>query len=71
MIAAVPGSLVIDQHLNFAGVRSFLDCLRVLETDSERLLHHHVNAVLRARFHDPPVIICIRVDQNGLRMNLL
>src|ERR1700758_839414 len=71
VIAAVPGSLVIYQPLNLPGVRGFLDRQRVLETDSERLLHPHMHAVSRAGFHYPPVIVSVCVNQNGLRMNFL
>ena len=71
VVAAIPGSFVVDQHLNLTGVRGLLDCESIVETDGERLFHHDVDAVTGADFDYAAMIVSVGVDQNGLGAGFL
>ena len=71
VIAAVPGSFVIHQHLNLALARGVGDGVSVLGADRQRLFHHDRNTVAGAYFDHLAMIVGIGVGQNGLRMSLL
>ena len=71
MVAAIPGGLVIHQHLDVALARGIGDGVCILGADRQRLFHHDVDAVARAYLHHFSVIKSIGVRQHGLRMRLL
>ena len=70
VIAPVPGSLVVHQHVDFRRTRRFLDRQRIFEAHRQRFFHHHVYAVTSADLHNPAMIVGVRINQNGLRMRL-
>ena len=66
MVAAVPGSFVIDENVNFCGASGTGDGLRVFVRNSQRLFHHDRNRIVGAKFDDFAVIVSGSVDEDSL-----
>ncbi len=68
VVAAVPGSFVIDENLNFCGASGAGDGLRVFVRDGQRFFHHYGNGVAGAEFNNFAVILGGGVDEDSLRV---
>ncbi len=65
-MAAVPGGLVVDQHVDLAALRRGRDGLRVRGGHGQRLLDHHVHAVPGGDLDDLQVVEGVGVDDERL-----
>lgn len=67
-VAAVPGSFVINENLNFCGASDAGHGLRVFVRDGQRFFHHDGNGIAGAEFNNFAVIVGGGVDEDRLRV---
>ncbi len=70
-VAAVPGSLVVYQHMNSALLCRVLDGPRIFHAHGQRFFHHDMDTAARARLDYFAMIQSISVNKNCLRPSLL
>ncbi len=70
-MAAVPGGLVINDHLNVALVSRLLYPAGRLIADGKRLLHHDVNMARSRGFDDHRMVKGARECSDGLRLSVV